>query len=446
MKKLTIIVFILTALFATGCSVTESPEELTAPPRLEGDKEGIKVAIKEYLPQNTKPIIPPTDDSGSYIKLIDLDGDGKEEALVFYTLEQDDNPIRILVLKKKKEKWVNISEIKVEGQELERVEFKDLDGDKGQEIIIGTRVKYETDKDLIVYTMDKGDLKPLFDNSYDEIIIDDLNDDGLTELMLFKLNRESEESLGELYKCLNGKMTQIDQISFNDKAEINYAAYDYIYETSKGIILSTSIDETIVNVYLMKVRDGKLVNLLKNGLVQNEKQESIETLTPRDIDGDGVIEIALPNKLQEGANKDLINWATEWYSYDGEKGLELKALNYYDEKLNFRFDLPLKWKDQLTITNLTKNENTVKQEEYVKVEYKEKGKNYNTHLFTIYIYDRDKLKSPESSKRPEESKKILEDSSRVYYIDRNKEINEDKWASINEEIDKIVATFKSLNE
>lgn len=452
MKKLTIIVFILASIFATGCSVTESPEALTAPPRLEGDKEGIKIAIKEYLPLNTKPIIPPTDDSGSYIKLIDLDGDGEEEALVFYTLEQDENPIRILVLKKKKSKnekepkWINLSEIKVEGQELEKVVFEDLDGDKGQEIIIGSGIKYDPYKDVTIYSMIKGDLKPLFNNSYDEIIIDDLNDDGLTEIMLLKLDKESEESFSELYKCINGKMTQIDKVSFNNKAEINYASYDYIYKDTKGIVLSTSVDEEIVNVYMMKVEDGKLKNLFKNSLIQNEKQEDIETLTPRDIDGDGTVEIALPNKLQEDTSKNLINWATEWYSYDGEEGIELKALNYYDEKLSIRFDLPLEWKDQLNITNITKNENTVKQEEYVKVEYKEANKNYNTHLFTIYIYDRDKLKSPESIKISENSKEILKDSNRIYYIDRNKEMSEARWSSMNAAIDKIVESFKPLDK
>lgn len=442
--RLTILGLLLVTLFMSGCSIIESPEELTVPPKLEGDKEGIRRAIEEYLPKNTKPIIPPTDDSGSYIKLVDLDGDGEDEALVFYNVELEDKPIRILVLKKEDDEWENINEIKVVGQDLDEVAFKDVDGKKGLEVIIGSKIKYSLDKHLSVYSMKGGKMERIFKNSYDAIIIDDLDGDKLTELMLLKLNRESDESYGELYKSVQGKIKQIDKVSFNDKAEINYAEHDYIYKNKKGIIISTTLEEDFINIYLMKVEDGKINNLLKDDVITTEKQEDTEIVSPRDIDRDGTIDFALPNSLQDDGESELINWVTSWYSFDGVDDIELKRLNYYDEKLNFTFELPLEWKDKIIITNLTKNENTIKQEEYVKVEYKANENSSRIHLFTVYIYDKDKLRRSEENQISEDYKELFVDSSRAYYIYENEELEKNYPESMSEKVRKIQRTIRLL--
>ncbi len=442
-KRFTLLMFLLFTAISSGCSMTDSLDELTIPPKQDDYKEEIKVAIKDYLPQNTRPVIPPTEDEASYIKLVDLDGDGIDEALVFYTLDLKENPLRILVLKKEKGKWKNMPEIKIAGQELDRVIFKDLNGDGGNDIIIGSKIKYSLDKSINIHSMKKGKVESIFRGTYDEVIIDDLNDNKLTEMLILKLDRESHESFGELYKNVEGKIERIDKTSFNDGAEINYAVYDYIYEKNKGIIISTTVDSDIVNTYIMTVRDDKLVNLLKGGIIQNEKQASTKILPPRDINKDGIMNIAVPNRAQR-SNSDLINWVTEWYSFNGNNGIELKIMNYYDEKLNFTFNLPLKWNNKLTITNLTKNENTIKQEEYVKVEYKDNEDSTKLHLFTVYIYDKDKLKIAQNSQISKDYVKAIEDSNRIFYIYKNKDIDEYNYPTINDEIKKIQETFKLL--
>lgn len=447
-KRFTLATFVLFTLLLSGCSMIDSPEELTGPPKLKGDKEEIRLAIKEYLPPNARPLIPPTEDLGSHIKLTDLDGDGKDEAVIFYSIDLEENPIRILVLKKVNSVWKNKPEIKIKGQELDRVLFKDLDGDGGLEIVVGSKIKYSLDKDINIYSISGGNLENIFKAKYDEIVIDDLDNDKFSELLVLKLNREDNQSSGELYKYSTGKMRKVDKISFNEGAEINYATYDYIYRNQKGIVISTTTSENLVNLYMLTVKDLKLENLLSDRVIQSKKPEGSKVLTPRDMNNDGTIEVAIPSKFQEdnAGESDLVNWVTEWRSFDGKGGTQVEAINYYDEKLNFTFELPLRWRDRLTITNLTKNENTIKQVEYVSVEYRGNEDNYKTNLFTISIYDKDKLKRSESNPISKDSKQILEDETRVYYVDKNKDINETKNSFINEEIKEIEKTFRLLED
>ena len=316
------------------------------------------------------------------------------------------------------------------------------------EIVVGSKIKYSLNKDINIYSIGTGNLENIFKAKYDEIVIDDLNNDKDAELLLLELNRDTNKSIGELYKYYTGKMRKVDTISFNDGAEMNYAAYDYIYRNQKGIVISTTTGEDLVNIYMLTVKDLQLESLLTDGVIQSKKPEGSQVLVPRDMNNDGTIEVAIPSKFQEdeAGESDLVNWVTEWRTFDGKGSTRVEAINYYDEKLNFTFELPLRWRDRLTITNLTKNENTIKQVEYVRVEYRGNEDTYKTHLFTISIYDKDKLKRSEGNPISKDSKLILEDDTRVYYIDKNKDINENKNSFIDQEIKEIEKTFRLLED
>lgn len=445
MKNKSILLIFLVALLISGCSITESPVDLMKPPELSDDKENIRIAIKEYLPKNTKLITPPTDDNKfSSIKFVDIDGDGMDEALVFYSMTLEDNPFRILILKKQDSLWVNKDEIKIIGQDLDKVLFKNILGNKGMEIIVGSKEKYSIYKNITVYSLTKREKKVIFKNEYDDFIIDDLDNDAISELLLFKKGSDMEGAQAELYKNSMDVISKVDEVMFSKNADINYVFYDYLYKNEKGIIISTLEDKEFINTYLMKVEGGKLVNLISDGFIKSRKEDTLDVIKPKDINKDGTLEFAVPNKIQENSSEKLINKLTEWYSYDGNSGIKLEAINYYDEVLNFTFDLPLKWKDNLIITNQTSHKNTIREEDYVSVDYKKDANSKKINLLNIYIYNKDRLKRIENNEVKKEFTKILEDKDRIYYIDSNKNLDELKNVNFNSEIEKIKKSFKFL--
>lgn len=443
-SKLVFLLF-LVALFVSGCSITESPEELMQPPKLEGDKEEIRMAIKEYLPKNTKLITPPMDDDKlSSIKFVDLDGDGVDEALVFYSIYLEESPYRILILKKQNQKWVNKDEIKITGQELDRVLFKNISGNNGLEIVIGSKEKYSLNKDITVYALNKREKQVVFKNMYDEVIIDDLDNDEVSELLLLKKGTETQPTTAELYKSTRDGILKVDEVSFSANTEINYAVYDYLYKNEKGIIISTTEDKEFINTYLMKVVEGKLVDLLDVGFIKSRKEDTLSVVKPIDINQDETLEFAVPNKIQRNSPEKLINKVTEWYSYDGDRGVKLVAINYYDEVLNFSFDLPLKWRDKLIVTNQTSHKNTIREEDFVSVDFKEDDDSKRINLLNIYVYNKDRLKRIENNIIKKEYTKVLEDKDRIYYLDKQNNRDELKKRNLDTEVEKIEKSFRLL--
>ncbi|AFS77161.1 putative lipoprotein [Gottschalkia acidurici 9a] len=423
-----VILSILTTI-VSGCSINGSPEDLMRPPKLESNREQVKVALQEYLPQNAKLVIPPSNDKPSAIKFLDLDGDGKREAIIFYNLDLDENPLRALILKNENKKWNNKGELKILGQDLDKVFFKDIDGDGGLDIIIGSKVRYSLSKNLNIYSFKNGNIDELLESTYEHLVVEDLNNDGLAETILLKSNKEQKQVRGELYKYNQGKVEMMDEVNFENISEINSIKEGYIGENTQGVVISTTGIDKLLKIYILKAEDNSLVNVVEGGFIESEKVPNIEYVLPQDIDKDGIMEFAIP-KVQKRNDEQIENptsWLTEWYSWDGDKSIVLKKINYYDEISNFSFDFPLTWRENIIVTNSKKDTNIISDEEWIKVDYRdnsEKPKRY--HLFTIYIYTDEGLKRKDHSKNKEEPVKILEDIDKNYFIVLGDDIKKEK--------------------
>ena len=75
-------------LLLSGCSpIQMDVEELMSPPKLTAEQAEIDSALKQALGENVKLKYPKSGDFRSAFVFHDIDGDGEEEAIVFYQLD-----------------------------------------------------------------------------------------------------------------------------------------------------------------------------------------------------------------------------------------------------------------------------------------------------------------------------------------------------------------------
>ena len=128
-------------LLLTGCTFGTSIDNLMSPPKLSVEQEQIYNALTDAAGSSISLKYPR---SGRYLSAFiveDIDGDGGNEALVFYektSLAAPENTLRINILDKENDKWRSVFDTPAEGSEIEKVTISTLGDNERINLIIGS--------------------------------------------------------------------------------------------------------------------------------------------------------------------------------------------------------------------------------------------------------------------------------------------------------------------
>ena len=127
MKK--ILLFVASAILAlafSGCNVFETDTEaLMKPPVFSEEQEKLNAALTEVIGESYILKYPKNGEMNSAFIFRDLDSDGTEEAMAFYSLLGEST--RINILKKENEEWVSVYEAAGFYGDIESVDFVRMD-------------------------------------------------------------------------------------------------------------------------------------------------------------------------------------------------------------------------------------------------------------------------------------------------------------------------------
>ena len=175
-------------LLATGCQYTATPADLLLSPQDTPENAKLASAVREALPVRAKLALPEQDTSDTAVHKADIDGDGRQEAIV--TFADDNDTQQVMVLKDKETgwgPWFTFAESSSYGIDVLRT--VDLDHDGEPEVLIGWNQYGEPRHNLNVYHIDKditGDKPPapIAEITYDSLGIGDVDGDGKSEIVL----------------------------------------------------------------------------------------------------------------------------------------------------------------------------------------------------------------------------------------------------------------------
>ena len=305
LARTAVLSFTLVALFSmVGCSGLQiSAEDLMSPPILTKEQAQIRSALAQVTGDNEiKYKYPQNGEYHSSFIFHDIDGDSKDEALVFYQSPSKGSAAWVNILDQQPSgKWVSVCETPAPNgaSNIDFVSFEHLLSPDSISLVIGW-ADDRSSKTVLAYNYEDGRLIPIFERAYTDIAITDLDSNGSTDLVLF--SRQAQSTLVFLAcRTENGFETvdsaQLDRgiVSFDSILSGKYTA------TSNALFLDSTIDLyespfQITDVISARVQpDGssKLINLLDNdfaSLSQNTLRPA-QNLFCRDINEDGIIEI-----------------------------------------------------------------------------------------------------------------------------------------------------------
>lgn len=343
------------SLVLAGCAMpklTLDPEELYALPELPARYTTLNQQLNAIQESSAEYAAPVSGSNIQPVQMVDLDGDGREEALAFFRQSDGEKPLKIYVFTDNGNSYTQTAVIEGSGLAVYSIAYSDMNGDGRMEIIVGWRVSMDLQA-LAVYALEPGGARELARSNYVKYAVADLNGDGMQELTVFRAN---QDGLGaaDSYLWKNGALT----LSSTIRVSMTMAELSQQGKVTAGTLRSgepalfvTGVAEgmrAITDVLLL--RGGELNNAVLSPTTGVSGESSrFRALYPADINGDGVTEVprtaALYGEELEGDTAQRV----DWISFDAA-GAAIRVLStYHAIEDGWYLQLPDGWADTIYV-------------------------------------------------------------------------------------------------
>lgn len=333
----------------SGCRVSNlvsSPEELYSLPALPAKYTELNQQIHAILEADAEYAAPSSGTNIQPVQLVDLDGNGVEEALAFFRVPNDEKPLKIYVFTAEGDTYRQSTLIEASGTGISGIEYRDMNGDGMRELIVGWKAAADLQV-LEVYDRAGEEPRALIRTNYVRYTTADLNGDGRQDLIVLRTDEEGG-SVADYYNWQeDGSFAAWTPARLSvTMAELSSQGRVSAGTLRGGIpaLFVTGVTEASVSVTDILTLKGEQ---LKNAVLSEQTGLSGETspfcsLYPTDIDDDGCTDIPRPAE-QSGAVRMI-----DWYSCgeDGTMAPTLQTCHNFADGWYFR--LPETWAGLVT--------------------------------------------------------------------------------------------------
>mgnify|MGYP002553548601 CR=1 FL=1 len=354
-KKWAVLLMMMSlSLVLAGCAMpklTLDPEELYALPELPARYTTLNQQLNAIQESSAEYAAPVSGSNIQPVQMVDLDGDGREEALAFFRQSDGEKPLKIYVFTDNGNSYTQTAVIEGSGLAVYSIAYSDMNGDGRMELIVGWRVSMDLQA-LTVYALEPGGARELARSNYVKYAVADLNGDGMQELTVFRANQDGVGA-ADCYLWKNGALTLSSTIRVSmTMAELSQQGKVTVGTLRSGepALFVTGVAEgmrAMTDVLLL--RGGELNNAVLSPTTGVSGESSrFCTLYPTDINGDGVTEVPRTVPLS-GDEESTASQRVDWISFDAA-GAAIRVLStYHAIEDGWYLQLPDGWADTIYV-------------------------------------------------------------------------------------------------
>ena len=351
--KLRKIVYLLSCLSVMlifcGCNLElASPESLITPPKSNQEKLQQKQLVTSFLGREESLIMPEALNSANAYQHLDLDGDGEEEIVAFYTNKESNFMLGFLILKQSENQWFLKHKAVAYGTDIDYFSVQDLDEDGSTEILLGVSTGYGAQKELYLYQMTEQELVDIADGEhvvYDQIALAHNEQNG-NVIVTARMDTSVLEGSSNItvYDYNYGTLAPVYNETFTGYC--SEMRFEQVGENTEGVYLAMRHNH-FVNILLLKETQDGFAVVMEHPLPYDyEEMSRIQMF--RDENNDGIVEIiSLWSPEINDSTKGYEEFIQVWLQWDGMEGLQAVDAILESSSDGYRFSVPLEWMDSL---------------------------------------------------------------------------------------------------
>ena len=317
-RKLKTTVMLLMALLLSGCAMT-TVDRMYNPPKRSAAYEDLQRAMDAAM-EGMEYASPLSGENRQTVQLADLDGDGVDEYLLF-ARDTSDNPMKILIFRRDEKGCSLVETIESRGSGFDLVEYADMDGIPGVELVVGRQVSETVLRSVSVYTFDRGTSTQVMSTSYSKIVVADMDADSLMDLLVITSGEsDADNAAASLYRYAGGDVVRSRQASMSARSEfVKRIMVGKLQNGTPAVYVASSVADSAIITDVFALKNGAFTNVS----FSNDSGTSVQTLRnyyvyADDIDDDGVLE--LPDLIDmvpvENTWMDSNQKLIRWYAMD----------------------------------------------------------------------------------------------------------------------------------
>ena len=334
MRRMWMLLLVLTMLLCTGCAMRTADELYRLPKRSE-EYNDLQAAMDAamYGLEYSAPI---SGDNQQTVQMADLDGDDEQEALLF-ARTADSKQLRILVFSMVDERYQVTATLETPGSVFEQVDYVPMDQEPGLEIVVGSRVSDSVQKALTVFGYRENGFQQLSpaNYSYTKYLTCDLDSDGSVELFVLRPGMsEVDAGVAVWSRYVNGTFENSTEVNTSEPLDhLKRLMAGSLAGDIPGIYVASAVGEDAILTDVFALVGGKLTNIT----LSNDSGTSVETLRNYyvygdDIDNDGIMELPdlVPLLDFSGEEADGRQSLIRWYAMTIQGAKLYKLYTYHN--------------------------------------------------------------------------------------------------------------------
>ena len=272
-----------------GCVMTA--DEMYCLPRRSERYNNLQAVIDPAM-ENLSHAAPMSGDNQQTMQSADLDGDGVEEVLLF-AKGNDEHPLKILIFRLEDHTYSLLTTIESFGSDFDQVEYVQLDGQGGLEMVVGRQLSDQVMGNVTVYRYRDGRIEQMLNTGYHKFLLCDLDRDELGDLLVITGDDHRDASVAVRYTMKNGSVERSREVWISEPvSQLKRIIHGNLAGGQRAVFLASTVDTNTLITDVFALSNGALTNVA----LMCENGTSVKTLRnyyvyAEDIDQDGEVEI-----------------------------------------------------------------------------------------------------------------------------------------------------------
>ena len=348
-------VLLLVAVLFSGCDF-RTVDQMYAVPKRSAEYQDLQRAIDVAM-VGLEYCAPLSGENQQTVQMADLTGDGNDEYVLFAKGTTDD-PLKIFVFTRNGKQFHLIETIESRGSGFELVEYVDVDGVAGKEMVVGLRVSDQVLRYLCVYSFSAGEAQQLMASNYTKFVVTDMNQDEKTDILVITPGGSDEDNaVAVVYHDQNGVMSRSVEANLSSKADrIKRIMVSPIQGLIPAVYVASAVEENALITDVFSIIDGNLTNVSAS----NESGTSIKTLRNHyvyacDINDDGILELPCLMDMVPVQNPTLgpTQHLIRWYAMTIDGGELDSMYTFHDLDGGWYLTLNDAWAPRISVVQET---------------------------------------------------------------------------------------------